>query len=88
MIKNYKMSTPRFRFTLNHQHARNSYEEYIRDRSADIQSCLEARRTVRLEGDNQIVITVTACGNCSECVIMPVRSVVMRDQVSKRVAQS
>ena len=77
------MSAPnRFRFTLNHQHARNSYEEFIRDRGADIQSCLEARRTVRLEGDNQIVITVTACGDSAECVrrgIMPVRTVVMRD---------
>ena len=77
------MTSPsRFRFTLNHRHARDTYEEFIRDRGADIQSCLEARRTVRLEGDNQIVITVTACGNCAECVrrgIMPVRTVVMRN---------
>ena len=76
------MSTPRFRFTLNHQHARNTYEEYIKDRAADIQSCQEARRTVRLEGDNQVLITVATSSNCSECVrrgIMPVRTVVMQD---------
>ena len=78
------MTTPRFRFTRNHEHARNTYEEYIKDRAVDIQSCLEARRTVRLEGETQVLITVSACGNCSECVrrgIMPVRTVVMRDWV-------
>ena len=76
------MSTPRFRFTRNNEHARNTYEEYIKDRAVDIQSCLEARRTVRLEGETQVLITVSACGNCLECVrrgIMPVRTVVMRD---------
>ena len=77
-----KMTTPRFRFTRNHEHARHSYEEYIKDRAVDIQSCLEVRRTVRLEGETQVLITVSACGNCSECVrrgIMPARIVAYRD---------
>ena len=76
------MTTPRFRFTRNHEHARLSYEEYIKDKAADIQSCLEVQRTVRLEGENKVLITVTACGNCAECVrrgIMPARIVTYRD---------
>ena len=52
------MSTPRFRFTQNLEHARNTYEEYIKDRAVDIQSCLAARRTERLEGESQVLITV------------------------------
>ena len=77
-----KMTTPRFCFTRNHEHARHSYEEYIKDRAVDIQSCLEVRRTVRLEGETQVLITVSACGNCSECVrrgIMPASIVDFRD---------
>ena len=77
------MTTPIFtRFTRNHEHARLSYEEYIKDKAADIQSCLEVQRTVRLEGENKVLVTVTACGNCAECVrrgIMPARIVTYRD---------
>ena len=77
------MTTPRFtRFTRNHEHARISYEEYIKDKAADIQSCLEVQRSVRLEGENKVLVTVTACGNCAECVrrgIMPARIVTYRD---------
>ena len=53
------MTTPRFRFTWNYEHARSTYEEYIKDRAVDIQSCLEAKRTVRLEGETQVLITVS-----------------------------
>ena len=77
-----KMTTPRFHFTRNHETARHTYEEYIKDRAVDIQACLEVRRTIRLEGETQVLVTIHACGNCAECVrrgIMPARTVVYRD---------
>ena len=79
----HSMTTPRFtRFTRNHEHARISYEEYIKDKAADIQSCLEVQRSVRLEAENKVLVTITACGNCVECVrrgIMPTRVITYRD---------
>ena len=77
-----KMTTPRFNFTRNHETARHTYEEYIKDRAVDIQACLEVRRTIRLEGETQVLVTIYACGNCVECIrrgIMPARTVVYRD---------
>ena len=76
------MSTPRFNLTRNHESARHVYEEYIKDRAADIQACLEVRRTIRLEGETQVLVTIYACGNCVECIrrgVIPARTVVFRD---------
>ena len=76
----HSMTTPRY--TRNHEHARISYEEYIRDKAIDIQSCLEVQRSVRLEAENKVLVTITACGNCLECVrrgIMPSRVITYRD---------
>ena len=80
------MTTPRFNFTHNHETARHAYEEYIKDRAVDIQACLEVKRTVRLEGETQVLVTILACGNCAECTrrgVVPARTVVYRDWCAK-----
>ena len=76
------MTTPRFNFTRNHETARHAYEEYIKDRAVDIQACLKVKRTVRLEGETQVLVTILACGSCAECTrrgVVPTRTVVYRD---------
>ena len=80
------MTTPRFNFTRNHETARHAYEEYIKDRAVDIQACLEVKRTVGLEGETQVLVTILACGICAECTrrgVVPTRTVVYRDWCAK-----